>query len=277
MYIVRNKVTKEILHVNPAPSSQKLTGTQIYHLFDPESMEIGQIESASIPEHFEINDRGQVIELSLGEKVARGIIVLRKDQKIQEGQIVQKTLSEQIADGLISISQRDKIVGEGPEERIVEKTIAELISEDLINLEPHQKVMDGTIVDKTSQELIDEGLLTRDEVKKRTTRRLRREVETFFAVGETESGYSIDNLARQKASFSSQYRPRPNIDEEKRRLLDAGLIYPDAVVDEILAAVKGVTDAYNAAKQAVVTACDAGKPAESWENISLKDHLPEPS
>jgi len=274
MYIVRDQQTKAIVHVNPAPLRQDLSPVQVYSRFDPVTMEVGRSDDP-LPEHYKIATTGEIVELTLQEKVDAGFIVLRPEEKVEDDKIVEKTLSEKVADGLIGLSPVEKIIGEGRGERIVRKTLIEQVEEGLVTLEPHQKIVNDQIVDKTTQELIDESLLTRDEAKDRSVKRLRGEAETYFDDHKTPTGYPLDNLSRQKASLSTQFRTFPDDDENKRRLLEAGLIYPNEILDEILAEVAKVQAAYNAAKKAIVTALEAGEPVASWESVSIRDFLPE--
>ena len=75
MYIVRAKADHKVLHLNPAPLSQKLQGTEVYYLFDPATMEIGKTDRP-LPEHFRIDEAGEIIEPSLQEKIQKGIVTL---------------------------------------------------------------------------------------------------------------------------------------------------------------------------------------------------------
>src|SRR5262245_50989347 len=196
MYIVRDRTTKEIIHVNPAPLSQRLEGQEVYYQFDPDTMEIGKTDAYEIPKLFTINEKGEIVEPTLQEQVELGTIILKPEEKIVDNQIIPKTLSERAADGLITLSPTHKIVGEGEAEEIVEKTLSEQVAEGLltlsptqkivgegaderiveesvaeevvaepIELAPHQKLVEGEIVEKTLRELFDEGLMTLDEVK----------------------------------------------------------------------------------------------------------------
>lgn len=163
MYIVRNKKTQEILHINPAPLSQKLRGKDVYYNFDKETMEIGKTDSTTLPEYFTIDAQGYIRELSLEEKVKKGLIQISPDQKIDGEQIMEKTISEKLKEGLVTLEPTQKVVTHMGEEMIVDKTPSELIAEGVIELSPYQKiVVEGTeekIVDKSPEELMEAGLL----------------------------------------------------------------------------------------------------------------------
>ena len=143
MYVVRNKRTKEIIHVNPAPLSQQLEGVEVYFKFDPDTMEIGKTDAPEIPRDFNINEDGEIVALT-----------------------VKKPLSEQVDEGKITLAPTQKIVGEGENEQIVEKTFSEQVAEGLIELASNQKLVGEEIVEKTSREMFDEGLITLDEFKR---------------------------------------------------------------------------------------------------------------
>jgi hypothetical protein len=303
MYIVRNKKTKEILHVNPAPLTQKLKGKEIYFKFDPKKMETGEIDG-DLPEHFKIDEKGKIVEFTLQEKVETGIVALKPGQKMEDNQIVEKTLSEKAADGLITLSPTQKItgkgkhekivektlseqiadgtkkltpnqklIGKGKDERIVEKTLSEQVKEGLITLEPGQKITgkgeNEQIVEKSRQEQLDEGLITLEKIKEEHIQRLRVEAEAFFSRHKTTNGYRLDQLTRQKAIFSYRFRDLPDTDDNKKALLEQRLIYPNHILDEIVAEIAKVQAAYDTAKSKIIEAYENKKPVNVFEAISL--------
>jgi hypothetical protein len=195
MYIVRDKTTKAVIHVNPAPLSQHLDAEEIYFQFDSKTMEIIRTDTSEVPKHFSVVD-GQIIEPTLQDLVNQGIVVLKPEEKVEHNQIVPKTPSERIAEGLLKLPPQYKVVGEGENEVIVEKTLSEQVAEGLLtlpprhsivgegkeeqivaepmaealavepgDLAPNQKLVNGEIVEKTLREQFDEGLLTLDQAK----------------------------------------------------------------------------------------------------------------
>lgn len=307
MYIIRDKRTKEIVHVNPAPLSQQLKGKEVYFKFDPKKMEIGEIDG-DLPEHFKIDKKGKILELTLEEKVEAGIVVLKPEQKIENNQSVEKTISEKVADGLITLSPTQKItgkgknekivektlseqiadgtkklsptqkiVGKGENEQIVEKTLSEQVEEGLITLEPTQKIIgegeDEQIVEKSRQEQLDEGLITLEEIKEEHIQRLRFETELFLSQHKTPNGYRLDQLTRQKANFSHHFRHLPDTDENKKKLLEQRLIYPDHILDEIVAEIVKVQAAYDAAKQEINKAYENKEPVSVFESITISKYF----
>ena len=219
MYVVRNKKTAKLVHVNPAPLSQALEPKEVYARFDPKTMEIGKTDGP-LPESFDIGDDGEIVPSA--------------PERTPELEMP-------------AVPAMEKVVHEESGVRLVEKT---------------------------PQELVEDGVLTPEEVRERTVQSLRGEVSAHFRQHKTPGGYRLDDLARQKASFSAPFRHLPEDDERKKELLEAGLIYPDDILDEILAEVGEIQTAYRAAKKAVSTGFEKDRPVEKWASVSLQDHLP---
>jgi hypothetical protein len=195
MYIVRDKSTKAVIHINPAPLSQHLEAEEIYFQWNPDRMEVIRTDAPELPEHFSVVN-GQIVEATLQDLVKQGIVVLRPEEKVENNQIVPKPLSEQIAEGLLSLPPTHKLVVTGDTEAIVEKTLSEQVAEGIVVLNPteqivgegdderidtrlaaaavpeepgelaaNQKLANGDIVKKTLREQFEEGLLTLEQAK----------------------------------------------------------------------------------------------------------------
>ena len=145
MYIVRDKKTKNIIYVNPAPLSQALDGETIYHQYDSKTMEIGKTDLPVLPEHFTIDSQNMICELSLSEQSQKGIIQLTPFQKV---------------------------VGEGADEKIVIKSLEERVKEGLLELSPNQKIENDHIVTYTNEEMFNKRFIDLDEYKKRKIKEL---------------------------------------------------------------------------------------------------------
>ena len=214
MYIVRDKITKQILHTNPAPLRQNLGSSEVYHAFNAATMEIGRIEG-SLPEHWLIESDGSIRALTDAEKIAAGILV------------------------------------PGPDEKVVA----------------------GQIVPRTRQDRVDGSEITLQDVREAEVLRLRGEVEMYFRTAKTTNGYRLDNLARQKAAVSLQYRATDNADPEKSALLASGIIYADTVTDEILAKMQAIQEAYDQAKAAIDLCLSQNKTVAEFEAVALATYL----
>jgi hypothetical protein len=162
VYIVREKNTRKILHVNPAPVSQQLEGADIYFQLDPATMEVGEGDLAAVPEHFDIDERGQIMPWTLERQIKQGIRALPPELKAVGDRIVEKSLAEKIADGVVKMKPTEKLVGE----HIEQKTVAEQVADGLIKLSPTQVVEEDDIREMTEGEKAAAGLIHLDPTLK---------------------------------------------------------------------------------------------------------------
>lgn len=167
MYVIKDKTKNEILYISYEERDVNLQPADIFPDFNPANMEFGWCGPQGIPEHYKIDADGQIVELSLEEKIAKGIITLAPSQKLENGGIVEKTLAEKVKEGLIKLNPDQKITGEGDNQTITAKTIREQVADGSIKLEPGQKLEGDRIVSKTHREMLDEGLMTLEEYKQK--------------------------------------------------------------------------------------------------------------
>lgn len=156
---------------------------------------------------------------------------------------------------------------------IRELTDGEKVAAGILTPEPNQKIVGDQIVDKTRQDQVDSGEVTLAEIREIEVLRLRGEVETHFRTAKTASGYRLDNLARQKAAVSLQFRALPDTDPQKNQLLADGIIYANAVTDEIQAAAKAVNAGYGQAKAAIDDCLAQAKPVTEFEAVRLESYM----
>ena len=109
MYIVIDKITKELLWKNPAPLKQQLKDKQVWYYYNPEIHQI--IECGALPEYWKI-ENDKIVEMSLQDKVNEGIIIITEFQKVEDKEIVNKTNEELLADGLLTQEEYDTILEE---------------------------------------------------------------------------------------------------------------------------------------------------------------------
>lgn len=211
---------------------------------------------------------GQIFDTALGklrpstiqERVAIGEMQLPSGYRIESG-----------AQGEAILSPDQKLDSSGD---VIAKSEAELVTEGRLTMDAAtQKIVDGQIVPKTRQELLSENQISYSQLRELEIKRIRAEVEAHFSDAKTSGGYRLDNLARQKAAFSMQYRALADTDPTKADLLSKQLIYPDTVTDEILAAAEAVQAAYGQAKAAIQTAFDQQKTVAEFEAIQLTNYL----
>lgn len=74
LYVVLNKKTKEILHIQPTALNQKLKGKDVYPDFNPKTMQLAKTDLQRLPDHFNVNKKGFIVEKTFEEKILEGII-----------------------------------------------------------------------------------------------------------------------------------------------------------------------------------------------------------
>ena len=207
MYAVREKKSKKVIHVNPAPLKQALEGKDVYFKFEARKIEIGKIEGP-LPEHFDITADGEIVELGLEGKVKAGIIKLEAYQKIENDEIVEKTLVEKAEEGLLELEPEQKVEGD----HIIAKPLIEMLEEGLISIDEikQQKkaYFSGLSLQKRSEILpdfkiqnalmgiYDEEITTR---YKKIIEAFRKEYHRLEKV--IDQARSLDELDRIKAEF----------------------------------------------------------------------------
>lgn len=203
---------------------------------------------------------GSIRLKSAAEKVSSGEYVLPPDHSVIHG-----------PRGSVVLGPYQKLDASG---NVVDKTATEKIAQGLVGFDSAtQKIVNELIVDKPREEQITAGDLSYAALGNQEIQRLRQEVEIHFSQSTTQSGYRLDNLARQKAALSMQYRTLPETDAVKADLLQKKLIYPDAICDEILAAAETVQAAYGQAKSAIDACVTGQNPVSDFEAIQLANYL----
>jgi hypothetical protein len=56
MYVVRNKKTKEVIHMANSVPGEELKPEEVFRHFDPKTMEVGRYHEQHLPEHFTIEN-----------------------------------------------------------------------------------------------------------------------------------------------------------------------------------------------------------------------------
>ena len=162
MFIVRKRSNNTVIFVSDEDISRDLKPIEIYIDFNIATMEIGWLEGIEIPQHFRIDDMGNVIDLSLVEQVNAGILSLDSDEKIVNNRVVMKSLEEQVEEGLLSMESDEKIVNN----RIVMKSLQEQVDEGVMTLESDEKIVNNRIILKSLKEQLAEGLIVLDADQK---------------------------------------------------------------------------------------------------------------
>jgi hypothetical protein len=245
MYIVIDKKTKEIIHINPAPFEQNLDGEEVYHAFNPKTMLITRTNFGRLPEHFNITADGTIQELSLQEKVNQGIIKLSPREKIKDDEIVLKTLSEQVKDGLITLAPTEKIAGRGDDERIAMKSPSEQIAEGLLTLLPSQKLVGSgeneEIVDKTLSEQVAEGVRPLSPDQKIVGKGKDERIVTKALSEQIKDG--VLTLAPHEKLVGKGENERI-VEKTKQEMLDEGSITLEDIEEESIQQLRQETEVY---------------------------------
>ena len=241
----------------------KAVGHEIhaYNLENPES-ERKLFVGASFPPPGKIFDvsQGKLRDKTLQEKVDTGELTLPEGYSVQSG-----------AKGEVMVSPTRKLDANGD---LADKTMQEQIDAGLVEFDAvSQKVADEKIVPKTKQELVDEGVLPLSEIRDEHLRRLRDNTSTYFKTARTPGGYSLDELARQKAAFSYQFYAIADTDPVKADLLSKKLIYPGNIVDEIMAELAKIQNAYDQAVLAVQTAFTGSQVISVFESVKIENYI----
>lgn len=212
MYVIRNQQNKAVLYVNPAPLQQQLSPIEIYHDYDPETMEILTSDLSELPEHYNVNANNEIVPLTLEEQIAFGHITLGLTQKLQDGQVVEKPLAEQVAEGLIVLDSTQKI----EDDQIVQKPLVEQVAEGLLILnEPFQHIENEEIRYRSLEELLDENLITTIDQCNEALELLYREIEEAI-----EEKYSMGaELKITKAYIAWTNEGKPASDERETTFL----------------------------------------------------------
>jgi hypothetical protein len=74
MYVVRNKKDKTIIHIDPTPLTQKRTGEEVFPDFNSKTMQLLKTNLTQLPDHFNVDKNGNIIEKTFEEKIKEGII-----------------------------------------------------------------------------------------------------------------------------------------------------------------------------------------------------------
>ncbi len=210
MYIIADKNTDKLISVVQIPVDATLRPTDIYPQFDPKVMKMGWTDAAEPPDDFKIEDNGKVVELSVAEKVERGIVVLSPFEKLVNDKVVKKSLEEQVKEGMVDLSPHEKVV----DGSIVEKTLQEQVEEGLIDLnEPFQYVDGNTIVERPIAQVVKKGFLKTGSQCDEALDIIDTEIETKVAA-KYKTGYEL-KLTKRYLEWLNEGKPADDRREDK--------------------------------------------------------------
>lgn len=142
---------------------------------------------------------------------------------------------------------------------------AEKIKAGMLTVFATQKIVDGSIVNKTLQEQVNDGTITLVSYQTQAINRITSEAYNFLSIGKTpENGYATDDFAQKIVIATFAMNLIPDSDPDKKSMLASGLLYPIEQAREIVSYMASVMAARNAAvadikKAANIAAVDAIK------------------
>lgn len=129
MYVVVLKGTRNIIHVNRAPPSQNLSGSSVYHDFDPDKHDIGVTDLSVLPAYWSIDAAGVILDNTLEEAVQKGLVERKKGFKPVGDRWIPLTDNESVVFGDRILAEDEKFEGS----TIVKKTVFDLYEDGLID------------------------------------------------------------------------------------------------------------------------------------------------
>ncbi|MCP6760391.1 MAG: hypothetical protein NHB32_16995 [Fischerella sp. CENA71] len=101
MYIVINKKTKEVIHINTSNLSKNLSDTEVYENFSAATMEIIQTNEL-IPANFKIGQNNEIIEMPLIEQFGLGILSIESAlaQHLDDSDYCKSKINELVSNNL---------------------------------------------------------------------------------------------------------------------------------------------------------------------------------
>lgn len=161
-----------------------------------------------------------------------------------EGLIYELPLSDQVARGLTAVPNGHKLDGEA-----------------FVPLDDADRVARGDLKIET----VADTELTR----------LRAEITSIMESGRTPANHRrMDQLTREKMAVSAGQRALPASNAGKKALLEARIIYPDEIYDEIAEGIQAAQLAYRAAAAAVAEQLQADPPdIAAARAITVRNHL----
>ncbi len=213
MYIVMEKESKKVILTRDIEKNSELGENDIHAEFDPKTMEMGWTELTYPPEHFKLDEKGEIAELTLEESVEKGIVTLTETQKIENNQIVEKSLEEQVRQGILELQPDTKIENDV----IVPKTLEEMVRDGIVALdEPFEYISGGSIKTRSLQEAVHQDHIKTADHAKKVLRTIGIEINRKIS----KKYRSGDELKLLKGLVEWMYEDRPNDDERERRYLE---------------------------------------------------------
>ncbi len=196
MYIVTHKETKDILHINTAPASQGLSGTEVYFHYDSKTMNIIETNE-EIPHNLDLGMQENQTSTE-PEKIG----VNGPDSSLSETHNSENDLDP-----------RYRMIIEEGGEKVVMKTMDEQLADGTLNLdEPFEKLIDGEIVAISIHELLEKNLLVSSDQCIRATGKMNKRIDYLISL-EYNPGYEM-KITKNYLSWIKDGQPE-NDEREK--------------------------------------------------------------
>lgn len=103
MYIVINKESRAIIHINNAPLSANLSDKEVYSDFSSKTMTIIKTDEA-VPVNFKIGKNNEIIELSPIEQIEAGLVSVEAllQRYVGDAQSLKASMEELLANKLVN-------------------------------------------------------------------------------------------------------------------------------------------------------------------------------
>jgi hypothetical protein len=152
-----------------------------------------------------------------------------------------------------------------------ELTTTEKVALGIIVLADNQKIVNEKIVEKTEQELVNDGIKTFAKVKEEQIVQLNMEVEDHLKTVKTPSGWPVDAFSRERLLATFSMRTLPEDDPNRAPYIALGLTFPNDRMQEMITTLKVVQDAYAIAAADVNAIND--NDVLAVRSIHLEDYL----
>ena len=151
MYIIRDRKSKRILHINKAPLTKRLKAEQVYPGFNKKTMELLKSSLDRLPMHYTIDAKGHIKPMPVKEQVKQGLVAMGAHQKIEGNAIVTKSLAEQVAEGLRSINEPFEWIDEN--DQLARRTPEQLVAGKHITTEAHLEQVNRMVNARTNKRI----------------------------------------------------------------------------------------------------------------------------
>lgn len=163
-----------------------------------------------VPEHFTIDEQGDIQVLSKQQQMEQGLLKLGNDQEIVGDAIVSKPLEKQVSEGLIELKETQKIV----DNQIVDMSYQEQIDKGFLTLEPpYQYLQDNEIKLWSIEQVLAQNLAKTPADVKVLAADLRRSIEKAIAA-KYSAGHEL-KLTKDFSLWAAEGFPADDPREQK--------------------------------------------------------------